>query len=280
MRIMRSLLLGGIFCSSSSALLQRPLFLRGGGHANMAVQSISMAARSAMPTIETGVADLMESSGGEADGRGTLIGVFDTGCDLNAAGLLTTSDGKPKYVDFLDCTGGGDVDMSKKASRGDDGTVEGLSGRKLKLGDWANGVDEFRVGAVRLYSLLPASVRGRVGRERKARFTAAQHAATTEVQRELDGLEGGELSGSAKKDAKKDLELMQKELKGLMDSYQDAGPLLDVLLYQEAGGVWRAAVDKSGVGDLTDVKPMAPYRHAREAGDLGFGSELSYCVQV
>ena len=33
-----------------------------------------------------------------------------------AAGLLTTSDGKPKFVDFLDCTGGGDIDTSKKAA--------------------------------------------------------------------------------------------------------------------------------------------------------------------
>ena len=57
-----------------------------------------------------------------------------------AAGLLTTSDGKPKFVDFLDCTGGGDIDTSKKAaSREQDGglVLDGLSGRTLKLGDWA-----------------------------------------------------------------------------------------------------------------------------------------------
>ena len=104
----------------------------------------------------------MQQTGGEADGRGTLVAVFDTGCDLAgdthtvhtpcihtcphasvhraAAGLLTTSDGKPKFVDFLDCTGGGDIDTSKKAaSREQDGglVLDGLSGRTLKLGDWA-----------------------------------------------------------------------------------------------------------------------------------------------
>ena len=32
--------------------------------------------------METGVDKLMQQTGGEADGRGTLVGVFDTGCDL------------------------------------------------------------------------------------------------------------------------------------------------------------------------------------------------------
>jgi len=59
----------------------------------------AMAAPSAQPTIETGVADLMKEHP-DADGRGTLVAVLDTGCDVRAAGLLTTSDGKPKYVDF------------------------------------------------------------------------------------------------------------------------------------------------------------------------------------
>jgi hypothetical protein len=49
----------------------------------------------------------------------------------------------------------------------------------------------------------------------------------------------------------------------MMDAYEDAGPLLDVVLYQEAprpkeaahgvdhGGVWRAVVDAGGKGDWT-----------------------------
>ena len=53
--------------------------------------------------VETGVSELLESTP-SADGRGTLIAILDTGCDLAAAGLLKTSDGKPKYADFIDCT--------------------------------------------------------------------------------------------------------------------------------------------------------------------------------
>ena len=67
-----------------------------------------------------------------------------------------------------------------------------------------------------------------------------------------------------------------------MDSYDDAGPLLDVVLYKEGGddGVWRAVVDTGGAGDLTAARPMAPYRHERQFSQLGFGTELTYCVQV
>ena len=108
---------------------------------------------STLPKAETGVQKLLESYP-DADGRGTLVAVLDTGCDLAAAGLLTTTDGRPKYIDFVDCTGGGDIDTSKTAKPAADGrTIEGLSGRTLKLGSWAEGVDEFRLGALRLFAL-------------------------------------------------------------------------------------------------------------------------------
>ena len=53
--------------------------------------AVRMATGSALPKLETGVAELLQESP-EADGRGTLIAVLDTGCDLSANGLLTTSE--------------------------------------------------------------------------------------------------------------------------------------------------------------------------------------------
>ncbi len=101
---------------------------------------------STLPKDETGVSQLRDTNP-DADGRGVLVAVLDTGCDLAAAGLQITSTGQPKYVDFLDCTGGGDVDMSVSRKKSDDGTLEGASGATLTLGAWADSVDEFRVGA-------------------------------------------------------------------------------------------------------------------------------------
>ena len=43
-----------------------------------------------------------------------------------------TSDGKPKVIDLVDCTGSGDVDTSVVVSASD-GSITGLSGRSLKV---------------------------------------------------------------------------------------------------------------------------------------------------
>ena len=228
----------------------------------------------------------------DADGRGTIVAVLDTGCDLAAAGLLKTSDGKPKYVDFLDCTGSGDVDTSTKKTREEDGTIIGLSGRTLRLGSWADGVETFHVGAVRLFDLLPGSVAGRLKRERKAAFEVAQHSAVTQARRALDEVAASDKAGKA------DAEALLKQLSELMDEYDDAGPLLDVVAYQALdGSCWKAvltpdtaATDETGKSaadgesasavDLRGTTPMAPYRVAQQVGDVGFGTALTYCVQI
>lgn len=240
-----------------------------------------MSAASAQPTIETGIEELLRDRP-EADGRGTIVAVLDTGCDLAAAGLLKTSDGKPKYIDFLDCTGGGDIDMTKKVTR-DEGSnlITGLSGRELQLGTWADNVSEFRLGAVRLYELLPGSVRSRLERERKAAFKVCQHQAVSEAQRKVATAAS---NSTASKAAKKDLETTLSQLNECMEDYSDAGPLLDVLLYKDAAGVWRVVVSTDSASadadNLSTAIPMAPFRHERQVGDLGFGTALSYVVQV
>ena len=197
--------LAATFLIAGTGALRLPNFAR--------ARVFMSSAPSALPKIETGVASLLQTSP-EADGRGTLLAVLDTGCDLAAAGLLTTSDGKPKYVDFLDCTGGGDIDTSKVVEKDKDGAIVGKSGRRLHLGGWADAADEIRVGAVRLYSLLPRSVLGRVKRERKAAFASVQHAAVTAAQRDLAAVPSGAAHAAKRKDA----EALLEELNKLMES--------------------------------------------------------------
>ena len=235
------------------------------------------ASPSALPKIETGVAAHLDQYETH-DGRNVLVAVLDTGCDLAAAGLQKTSDGRNKYVDFLDCTGGGDVDTRKVVERDADGTIPGLSGRSLTLGAWADGVDSFHVGGALLFPLLPSSARGRIQKERKASFSATQHAAMTEAQRALDAIEAdATLAADEKSEKKKDAELLLKELKGMMEKHDDAGPMLDVVAF-EKDGVWRVVV--SDGADLTSATPMAPFATSQQVGDFGHGSETSYCVQV
>ena len=260
-----------------------------------------------MPKDETGVSELLREQP-EADGRGVRVAVLDTGCDVAAAGLQTTTDGKPKYIDIIDCTGSGDIEMKKHAKMSEDGSIEGASGRKLFLGDWASDAADadFRIGAVRLYSLLPGSARARVLRERRRIFEVEQHAAIAEAQRELDQLEGapekpspgvadgasdGASDGAAPKSAapksaaeriaaKKELKERMSELRSMLEKYEDVGPLMDCVMYKDTDGVWRAAVDVECNGDLKNVKPLAPYAIEREHGVLGLGSAVSFCVQV
>ena len=248
---------------------------------------------STLPKDETGVSLLREANP-NADGRGVLVAVMDTGCDLAAAGLQTTSNGQPKYIDFLDCTGGGDVDMTSSKTKSADGTLEDASGATLKLGEWAEGVEEFRVGAAHLWTLLPGSTRDRVLAERKELFEATHSAAATRMQRDLDAADawvpsaedevvwGGRANATAaaKKAKKAELEARLKELDGLLkDDYDDAGPLIDVVAFRDEAG-WRAVVDAEGTRDLTNYKPMAPFAAARQLGTFGVGSACTYCLQI
>lgn len=76
--------------------------------------------------------------------------------DPGAIGLTTTSDGKPKVIDIIDCSGSGDVAMGAPVKAESilidgitksSGCLQGLSGRVLKLNSsWANPTGMFRLG--------------------------------------------------------------------------------------------------------------------------------------
>lgn len=55
----------------------------------------------------------------EADGRGVLIAILDSGIDLGTAGLGTTSTGEPKVLDLRDFSGEGRIALAPLAPVGD-----------------------------------------------------------------------------------------------------------------------------------------------------------------
>ena len=152
----------------------------------------------------------------------------------------------------------------------------------------AEGVAEFKQGAVRLYDLLPRGVERRLQKERKEAFLAKHGALISETQKSLDSLPAGggddkdAAGGKKKSDAeKKELELLLEQLQAIAESYQDFSPLLDCLLFKsEEEGVWKAVVDVKADGDLAHSVPLAPFGHARQTGELAFGSAVTFCVQV
>jgi len=211
-----------------------------------------------LPKQETGAAAFVAANG-SWDGRGIKVAIFDTGVDPGAAGLQVTSDGKPKIVDVVDCTGSGDVDTSE-VRQPTDGTVTGLTGRTLQLGAWAKGLTEVRVGLKRAYELFPDGLTRRVKAERKAKFMESQQAVVAQAQRKLAEWDAANKTPSDdKKREKKDLETVLDNLKEAADQYADAGPVFDCVVFND-GAKWRAVVDTDGTGDLTASEGMANYR--------------------
>ena len=49
------------------------------------------------------------------------------GVDPGAGGLQKTSDGQQKIIERIDCSGAGDVDMSREVTPNKEGIIEGIS---------------------------------------------------------------------------------------------------------------------------------------------------------
>lgn len=81
------------------------------------------------------------------DGRGIIVGILDTGIDPGAVGLQTTTNGLPKLIDCIDCTGSGDVTLSSLCKADDRGVIHFDHDVKIQLNnDWTNPSGEYAVG--------------------------------------------------------------------------------------------------------------------------------------
>ena len=239
-----------------------------------------------MPKEEIGAVAFLRQHP-EFDGRGVIVGILDTGIDPGADGLQVCPDGTPKIVDVIDCTGSGDVDTSHAAEVTDGHTLCGLSGRTLTLPSaWpapkAGG--KYMLGMKRAFELYPSSgLTKRVKAERRKRsIEGAQREAVAAAQAAQVAGAGGGAAVAADKKKKMEAELKSRcaLLEALDKEYEDAGPLYDVVCYEDAGGMWRVCVDTSEAGDLGACRLLAPYRLGHEYGTLCVDSMLNYAVEV
>ncbi|XP_010255392.1 PREDICTED: tripeptidyl-peptidase 2 [Nelumbo nucifera] len=239
---------------------------------------------SLMPKKETG-ADRFVEAHPEYDGRGVVIAIFDSGVDPAAAGLQVTSDGKPKIIDVLDCTGSGDIDTSKVVKADANGCIIGASGAQLIVNpSWKNPSGEWHVGYKLVYDLFTDTLTSRVKKERKKKWDEKNQEAIAEAVKQLDEFDQKhtKVEDNNLKKVREDLQNRVDILQKQGNSYDDRGPVIDAVVWHD-GNVWRVAldtqslVDDSEHGKLADFVPLTNYRTERK---YGIFSKLDACTFV
>jgi tripeptidyl-peptidase II len=227
------------------------------------------------PKEETGAAEFLRQFP-EADGRGTIVAIFDTGVDPAAPGLQFTSDGKPKIVDIIDGTGDGDVDMSVER-KSVDGTLTGATGRPLSINPkWNNPTGTFRVGYKFAFDLLPPQVTSRIKADRRRKFDMTHTVIEASLRRRI---QDSDAESKSQTPSLAELKLQLTELENSAKSYNDAGPVYDCVVFHD-GGAWQAVVDTDEDGDLRDESVLTNYRRHRQTAMLPHDSLMHFSVNV
>ncbi|KAI9000329.1 subtilase family-domain-containing protein, partial [Hyaloraphidium curvatum] len=212
---------------------------------------------------------------GEADGRGVVVAILDTGVDPAAAGMREGPRGGKKVVDVVDCSGSGDVPLSGPVTPGDDGTLPGPSGRPLKINPgWSNPSGTFFVGYKRGYEVFPQNLVAKSKKERRDAFEKQHHALATRVAAELADFDAQKEDAEKEKEAAVGKGLTKAErvqdykdrleaLKDMMAKFDDPGPVFDCVVWDD-GEKWVAVVDIAESGDLSDQPVLASYHVAQQ----------------
>ncbi|KAJ1391039.1 Tripeptidyl-peptidase II domain [Sesbania bispinosa] len=239
---------------------------------------------SLMPKTEIGV-DRFLHSHPHYDGRGALIAIFDSGVDPAAAGLQVTSDGKPKILDILDCTGSGDIDTSKVVKADADDCISGASGASLVINtSWKNPSGEWHVGYKLVYELFTEKLTSRLKTERKKKWDEKNQEEIAKAVKQLNDFDQQhiKLEDAKLKKAGEDLQHRLDLLRKQSESYNDKGPAIDAVVWYD-GEVWRVALDTQSLeddpdcGKLADFVPLTNYRTERKYGVF---SKLDACTFV
>ncbi|EEB17144.1 tripeptidyl-peptidase, putative [Pediculus humanus corporis] len=235
-----------------------------------------------LPKKETGAYQFL-SRYPEYDGRGIVIAIFDSGVDPGAAGLKTTSDGKVKLIERFDCSGAGDVNTSTIVEA-KNGEITGLTGRTLKIPSvWKNPSGKFHIGIKNLFDLYPKSLLERMEKERKEKLWDPIHkTVSAEASRKLQEFESKNSSttlGSFEKLVKQNLEAKNEVLSYLEKKFKDVGPASDCVVFHD-GTMWRACIDTTEKGKLSECTLLGEYSQTHEYGTLTNDDQLNYSVNV
>lgn len=216
------------------------------------------------------------------DGRDILIAILDTGVDPSLPGMQVTTTGERKMFDVIDCSGAGDVDTSTTRSV-KDGTIEGLTGRKLTIPEkWTCPTGQYHIGIKPIFELYTKGVKTRVISERKEEVVGPSHnGATAEALKQLTVHEtevGGTSEKISDKWTREDLACKVEFLKS-MASVADVGPVADVVTWHD-GNIWRVCIDTSFRGRLGMCNVLGTFRETGDYACLTEKDSVVYTVRV
>lgn len=220
----------------------------------------------------------------EADGRGVVIAVFDTGVDPAAAGLAVTTTGERKILDIIDASGSGDVDTRSSAKPDEEGRITGLSGKQLKLpGGITNPEGTFRLGLKRAADIFPGHVLRRLMDHEAGIWKAGLSQKRAERSREKQSEDRAFEKKAPEDQTREEQDLAAREalLEELEDAYLKDLPDMhfDCVVWND-GEHWRVLVDTDRDADLADETILRPFGIAGEYAIFDPVSNLSFGVQV
>jgi tripeptidyl-peptidase-2 len=234
-----------------------------------------------LPKEEIGVTKFLNEHP-EFDGRGTVIAIVDTGVDPLAPGLSCTSDGNPKVIDIYNFSGSGDVKTTTVRTASEDGTLEGLSGRKLKIPmQWNNPSGKYHLGIKDIHDLFPDPLRKRLKKSKKEKvWDPAQRLAIADAARLLDRHESDYSSPNlTQKWDREELETRIEILNELEKKYADPGPSYDCVVFHD-GKLWQACIDTTLRGNLDRCILMTDYRVYQDCNVFSEEDLMSYSVNI
>ncbi|GAU32394.1 hypothetical protein TSUD_44370 [Trifolium subterraneum] len=225
---------------------------------------------SLMPKTEIGV-DRFLHSYPHYDGRGVLIAIF--------------GEDRLKCRKMLANTGSGDIDTSKVVKADADGCISGASGASLAINtSWKNPSGEWHVGYKLVYELFTETLTSRLKKERKKKWDEINQEEIAKTLKQLNDfdLQHRKVDDAKLKKAREDLQNRIDFLKKQSEGYNDKGPAIDAVVWND-GEVWRVALDTqsleddSDCGKLANFVPLTNYRTERKYGVF---SKLDACTFV
>eukprot|EP00835_Amoeboradix_gromovi_P000088 NODE_3_length_56144_cov_0.348184.p7 type:complete len:1141 gc:universal NODE_3_length_56144_cov_0.348184:48904-45482(-) len=224
-----------------------------------------------LPKQTTQALEFIQKTG--FDGKNTLIAILDTGIDPSAPGLQTTSDGKVKVVDCIDCTCSGDVKLTEWITVTSD--LKTLSGKPIKL---PSNITKIKMGIKHALDLYPKDLWNRLKSKRLESIQPDHLSYLVQANQLLSSITD-KINKSTQPDPndvllKQDYQSRVDILNDLLKS-TDQGILFDIIVYCE-NNQYFAIVDKIGDGDFTAGKPMSQYSISQQFDHFSDGDQLTY----